>query len=218
MIVFLAALLMILGLIGRMVYLMVFDAEYYQKKAEDLHERERKIKAARGEIIDTNGTVLATNRTVCTISVIHSQIKEPEVVIKKLSKCLSMEEAEVRKRVEKVSSYLVTEPYGGVEQDDFLNACLCLKTFLSPSELLARLHEIEAAAHRERIVRWGPRTLDLDILMYDDLVMETEDLIIPHVEMHLREFVLRPLSEIAPGKRHPVYGKTVTELLRELEK
>ena len=104
MIVFLAALLMILGLIGRMVYLMVFDAEYYQKKAEDLHERERKIKAARGEIIDTNGTVLAKNRTVCTISVIHSQIKEPEVVIKKLSKCLGMEEAEVRKRVEKVSS------------------------------------------------------------------------------------------------------------------
>ena len=104
MIVFLAALLMILGLIGRMVYLMVFDAEYYQKKAEDLHERERKIKAARGEIIDTNGTVLATNRTVCTISVIHSQIKEPEVVRKKLSKCLGMEEAEVRKRVEKVSS------------------------------------------------------------------------------------------------------------------
>lgn len=104
MIVFLAALLMILGLIGRMVYLMIFDAEYYQKKAEDLHERERKIKAARGEIIDTNGTVLATNRTVCTISVIHSQIKEPEVVIKKLSKCLGMEEAEVRKRVEKVSS------------------------------------------------------------------------------------------------------------------
>ena len=83
MIVFLAALLMILGLIGRMVYLMVFDAEYYQKKAEDLHERERKIKAARGEIIDTNGTVLATNRTVCTISVIHSQIKEPEVGDKK---------------------------------------------------------------------------------------------------------------------------------------
>ena len=104
MIVFLAALLMILGLIGRMVYLMVFDAEYYQKKAEDLHERERKIKAARGEIIDMNGTVLATNRTVCTISVIHSQIKEPETVIKKLSKCLGMEEAEVRKRVEKVSS------------------------------------------------------------------------------------------------------------------
>ena len=104
MIIFFAALLLILGLLGRMIYLMIFDAEYYQKKAEDLHEREREIKAARGEIIDANGTVLATNRTVCTISVIHSQIREPEKVIKKLSECLDMEEAEVRKRVEKVSS------------------------------------------------------------------------------------------------------------------
>lgn len=104
MIVFFVALLMILGLIGRMVYLMIFDAEYYQKKAEDLHEREREIKAARGEIIDATGTVLATNRTVCTISVIHSQINDRETVIKKLSECLGMEEAEVRKKVEKVSS------------------------------------------------------------------------------------------------------------------
>ena len=104
MIVFLAALLMILGLIGRMVYLMVFDAEYYQKKAEDLHERERKIKAARGEIVDTNGTVLATNRTVCTISVIHSQIREAETVIDNLSELLEMNSSEVRKRVEKISS------------------------------------------------------------------------------------------------------------------
>ena len=95
---------MIFGLIGRMAYLMIFDAEYYQKKAEDLHEREREIKAARGEIVDANGKVLATNRTVCTISVIHSQIQEPETVIKKLSECLGMEEAKVRKRVEKVSS------------------------------------------------------------------------------------------------------------------
>ena len=76
LVVFLAAFILILYLIGRLVYLMVFDAEYYQQKAEDLHERERDIKAARGEIIDRNGTVLATNRTVCTISVIHSQIKE----------------------------------------------------------------------------------------------------------------------------------------------
>ena len=104
MIVFLAAFLMITGLIGRMVYLMIFDAEYYQKKAEDLHEREREIKAARGEIIDTKGTILATNRTVCTISVIHSQIENPELVIQKLSECLEMDEEKVRKKVEKVSS------------------------------------------------------------------------------------------------------------------
>lgn len=87
-----------------MVYLMIFEAEYYQKKAEALHERERDIKAARGEIIDCNGTVLATNKTVCTISVIHSQIKDPERVIRSLSELLDMDEEAVRKREEKVSS------------------------------------------------------------------------------------------------------------------
>lgn len=104
LVVFLAAFILILYLIGRLVYLMVFDAEYYQQKAEDLHERERDIKAARGEIIDRNGTVLATNRTVCTISVIHSQIENPEKVIEKLSELLEMDADQVRKKVEKISS------------------------------------------------------------------------------------------------------------------
>lgn len=118
--------------------------------------------------------------------------------------------------VEKVSSYLVTEPYGGVEQDDFLNACLLLKTFLPPQELLDRMHEIEQAAHRTREIHWGPRTLDLDILLYDDMIIETKTLIIPHVEMHLREFVLKPLAEIAPYKRHPIYQKTISQLKDEV--
>lgn len=104
LVVFFCAVTVIFGLVGRLVYLMVFDAEYYQKKAEALHEREREIKAARGEIVDTKGTVLATNKTVCTISVIHSQIKEPEKIIQALSTELGMEEDEVRKKVEKVSS------------------------------------------------------------------------------------------------------------------
>ncbi len=104
LVVFTCAFLILTGLIGRLVYLMVFDAEYYQKRAEDLHKRERKIKAARGEIVDRNGVVLATNKTVCTISVIHSQIKEPERVTEILAKELEMDQAEVRKRVEKISS------------------------------------------------------------------------------------------------------------------
>ena len=103
-VVFICAAAIILGLVGRLVYLMVFDAEYYQEKAEALHEREREIKAARGEIIDASGNILATNRTVCTISVIHSQVTDPEEVITALSQALDMEEASVREKVEKVSA------------------------------------------------------------------------------------------------------------------
>ena len=104
LIVFICAAIMLIGLIGRLAYLMIFEADYYQEKAEDLHERERSIKAARGEIIDNNGVVLATNKTVCTISVIHSQITDKEKIISVLAKELEMDTATVRKKVEKISS------------------------------------------------------------------------------------------------------------------
>ena len=104
LVVFLSALLMIFFLIARLVYLMIFDAAYYQQKAKPLHEREREIKAARGEIIDRNGKVLATNKAVCTISVIHSQITDPERVIQVLADELGIEKEMIRKRIEKVSS------------------------------------------------------------------------------------------------------------------
>ena len=103
-IVFFLCLLMILCLIGRLIYLMGFRSDYYYEKAEDLHERERDIKAARGEIVDAKGKVLAANKTVCTISVIHSQIKEPEKVIALLTEKLGISEQTVRKKVEKISS------------------------------------------------------------------------------------------------------------------
>lgn len=103
-VVFICCTAMLAGLVGRLVYLMGFRSDYYYEKAQDLHERERDIKAARGEILDANGKVLAANRTVCTISVIHSQIREPEKVINILSGELGMDEETVRKRVEKVSS------------------------------------------------------------------------------------------------------------------
>ena len=103
-IVFFLCLLMILCLIGRLIYLMGFRSDYYYEKAENLHERERDIKAARGEIVDAKGKVLAANKTVCTISVIHSQIKEPEKVIALLTEKLGISEQTVRKKVEKISS------------------------------------------------------------------------------------------------------------------
>lgn len=104
LVVFLCAAFVLFCLIGRLVYLMIFDAEYYQNMAEELHEREREIKAARGEIVDRNGVVLATNRTVCTISVIHSQVKDPQKTADMLSKELEIDREDVLKKVEKVSS------------------------------------------------------------------------------------------------------------------
>lgn len=104
MIIFVAVLLLMVFLMGRLVYLMIFCSEYYGVRAENLHERERDIKAARGNIYDRNGVVLAENKTVCTISVIHSQIEDPEKVIAVLTKELGMSEETVRKRLEKVSS------------------------------------------------------------------------------------------------------------------
>lgn len=119
-------------------------------------------------------------------------------------------------QVVKISSFIETEPYGVEDQDRFLNGCIKLTTLLTPRELLNRLHEIEAHAGRERIRRWGPRTLDLDIILYDDIVLADEDLIIPHADMANRLFVLEPLCEIAPYAYHPIYHKRVAELRDEL--
>lgn len=119
--------------------------------------------------------------------------------------------------VRQVSSFIETPPYGVTDQADFLNGCFELETLLTPRELLDELHRIEQEAGRERIIHWGPRTLDLDIILYDDLVVEEKDLCIPHVEMQKRKFVLEPLCQIAPYKRHPVYGKTVREMLEDLD-
>lgn len=117
----------------------------------------------------------------------------------------------------KVSKLLVTKPYGGVEQDDFLNGAAEIETLMNPEQLLEALHEMENAAGRERRIHWGPRTLDLDILFYDKVVMESDNLVIPHPDLENRRFVLEPLAEIAPAFRHPVTGKSMRALLQELE-
>lgn len=119
--------------------------------------------------------------------------------------------------VTKVADVITTKAYGVEEQPDFLNSVIELRTLLDPQELLDKLHEIENNAGRERNLRWGPRTLDLDIVFYDDLVMESETLIIPHVDMENREFVLEPMVQLAPWKRHPILHKTMEQLLQALQ-
>lgn len=119
--------------------------------------------------------------------------------------------------IEAQSELIITEPYGVTEQPEFLNGMIKIRTLLSPQELLHQLHEIEASAQRERNMHWGPRTLDLDIIFYDDLVLDTQELTIPHADMQNREFVLEPLRELASWYRHPVLQKTVEQMLEELK-
>ena len=120
-------------------------------------------------------------------------------------------------RVNVVSKYLETEPYGPVEQDKFLNGCIEIETLYSPQELLKKINQIEAEAGRTREIHWGPRTLDIDIIFYEDEVIDQTDLKIPHIEMHKRLFVLEPLNQIAPYWVHPIYQKTVAQMLEELK-
>lgn len=120
-------------------------------------------------------------------------------------------------RVQQVADMLETAPYGMIEQAPFLNTAIRLSTLLPPGELLETLHEIEQAAGRTRKVHWGPRTLDLDILFYDKLVYEDENLILPHADLENRYFVLKPLCQLAPNFRHPVLQKTVSQMLEAVE-
>jgi len=119
--------------------------------------------------------------------------------------------------VDKVSSIYETEPVGFKEQDWFLNMTACITTSLSPRDLLIAINQIERELKRERIIRWGPRTIDIDILLFDDMVLDTPDLKIPHPEMHKRAFVLVPLKEIAPKAVHPILNKRIAELLDGLK-
>lgn len=117
-----------------------------------------------------------------------------------------------------VAPHEVTNPYGVTDQPYFLNGMVRINTLLSPKELLSLCNDIEQKANRTRDMRWGPRTLDLDIIFYDDQIIEEDNLIIPHIDMQNRDFVLKPLSKLAPNKLHPVLKKRVIELANELDK
>ena len=115
-----------------------------------------------------------------------------------------------------ISDKIVTEPYGNVEQDVFLNGVMKIETLLSADELLQILQKVEEHAGRERKIHWGPRTLDLDIIFYDDDIISEDDLIVPHPDMKNRDFVFKQLMQIAPYKLHPVYRKTISDMYVEL--
>ena len=120
-------------------------------------------------------------------------------------------------RITALSGFYDTEPVGPVDQPNFLNGVLRVETALSPRHLLVELQRIETEVFRRvRDVQWGPRPMDLDILLYGDLILEEEGLVIPHPRLHERRFVLVPLAEIAPGQLHPRLGKRMDELLRSL--
>ena len=117
----------------------------------------------------------------------------------------------------KCSELYETKPYGPVEQNDFINGCLFMETYMDPEELLNFIHMIEDYFERDRSIHWGPRPVDFDIIFYDDWIYNSNTLTIPHADMENRMFVLAPLSELCPGRRHPVLGKTVAQMKKELE-
>lgn len=132
---------------------------------------------------------------------------------------MAVEEMEKDSKIkfQKKSENIVTKPYGEVEQDDFLNCVVILDTLYDPEELYSVLQGIEEKAGRTRELKWGPRTLDLDILFYDSITYDDNSLIIPHIDMQNREFVLQSMVELQPGLRHPVLQKTMIQLLQELQ-
>ena len=134
-----------------------------------------------------------------------------------MENAVSRLKADKKIRAVRTSDWIVTKPYGGVEQDDFLNGAISLQTLYSPSELLHLLQSVEKEAGRERKIHWGPRTLDLDILFYEDFISDEADLMVPHPDMQNREFVLRPLDQLCPYYQHPLLHKTVRQMLKELE-
>lgn len=137
---------------------------------------------------------------------------------KNLDEAISKIESIKEIRVTKKSTLIETEPWGYLEQDGFVNGVIEIDTIFSPKELIRVLLNIEKEMKRERVIKWGPRIIDLDVIFYDDFISSDEEIILPHPRMELRDFVLKPMNEIAPYMLHPVLNKRIFQLLDELEK
>ena len=187
---------------------------------EDPHNLGAIIRTA--NLAGAHGVIIPKNRAVgLTATVAKASAGAlnytPVAKVTNLSQTIEELKKERLCRGLKVSKLIGTEPYGVTDQDEFLNGALKMETLLTPHELLKLLHRIEQEAGRKRIRRWGPRTLDLDIIFYGDQIIEEDDLCVPHIDMQNREFVLGPMCEIAPHKRHPVLKETMTEMLVKLK-
>jgi 2-amino-4-hydroxy-6-hydroxymethyldihydropteridine diphosphokinase len=136
--------------------------------------------------------------------------------LKQLEKARELVESKIGK-ITKKSKVYETQPWGENEQDEFLNQALEVETKLKPKKVLEKIAEIEKLMEREETYKWGPREIDIDILMYEDEMICEMDLTIPHPFLHERRFTLIPLSEIAPDLYHPIMGATILDLLLECE-
>ena len=141
-----------------------------------------------------------------------SNLGDKEANLRQALKMLLVKGLQIRS----VSSFFKTEPYGVTDQPEFINAVACVKTDLAPEKLLKLLLDTELEMGRVRLRHWGERNIDLDLLLYDDLIYYSEKLVLPHPDMQNRLFVLQPLSEIAADKIHPVYKKSIQNLLNTL--
>ena len=141
-----------------------------------------------------------------------SNLGDKEANLRQALKMLLVKVLQIRS----ASSFFKTEPYGVTDQPEFINAVACVKTDLAPEKLLKLLLDTELEMGRVRLRHWGERNIDLDLLLYDDLIYYSEKLVLPHPDMQNRLFVLQPLSEIAADKIHPVYKKSIQNLLKSL--